>query len=431
MPLPARSLVFCAAAAVAMLSETAIRLHAQDAAGLTIHAETRVVLVDAVTVDKKGKFIRDLAAKDFRLWEDGKEQKIAGFSLESSGVSPERPAAHYIALFFDTSTADQASQVTVRQQGIRFVDGFASPDRYMAVVNYNMNGGLRVARNFTTDRDQLKKALSEVPAGWSPTPIAPGDGARALGRNGRGRGIAAPAIDTSGYRNMLASLRSLVNSLAVIRGRKALVFFSGGIPPAEDLLTDVKATIDACNKANVAVYTVGSGPAGGGGSTDASLSPGLAQATNRLDVGTQDSNITRGLAEGTGGIAFLTTNNLAEALGRVAQEQDEYYLLTYTPALESAEGSCHELRVKVDRRDLEVRARKQGLLHVETAGRPFRKARRQRSRNTRRGRCRRQHDGEDAASLVLLGAQYCAGQPRYGDHALRDEIREGKRQTAR
>ena len=186
MNLPARTIVFCAVAA-ALLGETAVRLHAQDAGpGLTIKAETRVVLVDAVAVDKKGKFVRDLTTKDFRVWEDGKEQKISGFSLESSGVTPERPDAHYIALFFDTSTATQASQVTVRQQGIRFVDGFASPDRYMAVVDYNANGGLHIAQNLTTDRDQLRKALSQIPAGWSPTPIAPGDGARALGGRGGG-----------------------------------------------------------------------------------------------------------------------------------------------------------------------------------------------------------------------------------------------------
>jgi VWFA-related protein len=346
MALPARTLVFCAvaAAAAAILSETAIRLHAQDAAaGLIIHAETRVVLVDAVAVDKKGKFIRDLAAKDFRVWEDGKEQKIAGFSLESSGVSPERPAAHYIALFFDTSTAAPAAQLTVRQQGIRFVDGFASPDRYMAVVDYNANGGLHIAQNLTTDRDRLRKALSQVPAGWRPTPIAPGDGARAL--SGRGRGITAPPIDTSASRNMLASLRSLVDSLAAIRGRKALVFFSGGIPASSDLLTDMQATIDACNKANVAVYTVGSGPEGSSAATIGS-------------VDAEDRNIIRNLSEGTGGIAFMATSDLAESLGKIAQEQDQYYLLTYTPAVDSAEESCHELRVKVDRKDLEVRARK-------------------------------------------------------------------------
>src|ERR1700733_7295614 len=80
-------------------------LFAQDAgAGPLIRSETRTVLVDAVAIDKKGKFATDLTQKDFRIWEDGKEQKLTGFSLESSGVSAERPTRADIAMFFDTST---------------------------------------------------------------------------------------------------------------------------------------------------------------------------------------------------------------------------------------------------------------------------------------------------------------------------------------
>ena len=135
-----------------------------------LRSETRVVLVDAVAVDKKGKFTQDLTEKDFKNWEDGKEQKISRFSHESSGVSPERPSKHYIAMFFDTSTAGQGGMISVRQEAVRFVDGFASPDRYMAVINYNFDGGLRIAQNFTTDRDQLKKALSLIQSSSNSTP---------------------------------------------------------------------------------------------------------------------------------------------------------------------------------------------------------------------------------------------------------------------
>ena len=95
--------------------------------------------------------------KDFRIWEDGKEQKLTGFSLESLGVSPERPTRHYIAMFFDTSTAAQTTQVVVRQEALRFVDGFASPDRYMAVIDYGFDSGIHIAQNFTTDRDSAQE----------------------------------------------------------------------------------------------------------------------------------------------------------------------------------------------------------------------------------------------------------------------------------
>lgn len=332
-------------------------VHAQDAAaGLTLRSETRVVLVDAIAVDKKGKFIRDLTQKDFRIWEDGKEQKIGSFYLESSGVNPERPNKHYIAMLFDAS-AGQAGQIAARQEATRFVDGFASPDRYMAVTSYNPNGELHVAQNFTTDRDQLKRALSQAQAGSpgaSHIPTAPGGGAGALARGGAN---IAREVDTSTYRNLLSSLRNLVNSLATIRGRNALIFFANGLPLSSELAPDLQLIINAANKANVAIYTVGRPPAGGAGTASIGASASSTGYRTQMPAD-EDQNLTRGLAEGTGGIAFLTTNDLAESLGKVAREQDEYYLLTYTPTVDSAEGSCHELRVKADRRDLEVRARK-------------------------------------------------------------------------
>jgi hypothetical protein len=75
-----------------------------------MHAETRLVLVDAVALDRKNSFARDLTQKDFRIWEDGREQKITSFSLESAGLSPERSSKHYIALFYDSYTVTPASK---------------------------------------------------------------------------------------------------------------------------------------------------------------------------------------------------------------------------------------------------------------------------------------------------------------------------------
>ncbi len=56
----------------------------------------------------------------------------------------------------------------------------------------------------------------------------------------------------------------------------------------------------------------------------------------------------------------------------IAAEQDEYYLIGYTPATDSAEGSCHDLKLKVDRSDLEVRARKEPSVHGKARGRACR-----------------------------------------------------------
>ena len=62
------------------------------------------------------------------------------------------------------------------------------------------------------------------------------------------------------------------------------------------------------------------------------------------------------LAEGTGGFIIANTNDLLGGLQRISKDQNEYYLLAYTPP-ESAEGSCHTIKVKVNRGGLNVRAR--------------------------------------------------------------------------
>lgn len=352
-----QSLVLYAAAL--LVGSAVYALHAQDAGGAAgsndtiIRAETRLVLVDAVAVDKKNQFARDLTQKDFRIWEDGKEQKITSFSLESSGVSPERTNKHYIAMLFDTTTAGQTSQVAMRQEATHFIDGFASPDRYMAVVNYA--NGLQITQNFTADAERLKKALALVQSTAVNNAGLVRDGARSTSTS-----TLAMQVDTSPYRNLLASLRSLASSLSAIKGRKALVLFTGGASFSSDIAPDVTATIDACNKANVAIYTV-SGTTGGtadkvinNGNNRRSTPADLAQ----LSPAAPDQNLLGALADGTGGLLFATTNDLANSLGKVAIEQDHYYLLGYTPAVDAAEGTCHELNVKVDRSDLDVRARK-------------------------------------------------------------------------
>src|ERR1700687_1476541 len=69
--------------------------------GPVIKTETKLVLVDTVVTDKKGNYIRDLTAKDFKVWEDNKEQPIKGFSFEADGASQTPSQRRYLVLFFD------------------------------------------------------------------------------------------------------------------------------------------------------------------------------------------------------------------------------------------------------------------------------------------------------------------------------------------
>src|SRR5581483_894424 len=68
------------------------------------HSETRIVPVDVVVQDKKGNYVHDLEQKDFKVWEDNKEQPIRNFSFEADPNSPLAQQKKYLVLFFDLSS---------------------------------------------------------------------------------------------------------------------------------------------------------------------------------------------------------------------------------------------------------------------------------------------------------------------------------------
>ena len=67
-----------------------------------------------------------------------------------------------MVLFFDTSTRDFLNQVVVRQAAAKFIDANVAPNRHMAVVDFG--NALRVAQNFTSDADRIKKAVADLQA---------------------------------------------------------------------------------------------------------------------------------------------------------------------------------------------------------------------------------------------------------------------------
>ena len=452
-----RAMVFAGIVLECALGRTQPAVYPQT--GPAIKAEARLVLVDAVVTNKQAKYVHDLTAKEFRVWEDGKEQTITSFSFEADAAANSAKRRRYLVLFFDNSTISLGDQAYARRAAVQFIEANVGPDRLMAVVNFG--GSLQIAQNFTTNADRLKRAAGE--RGFSNT--SPDDPTEVAS-------LATPALRSAGnsfgVRSVLLALRTLAKNLASIPGRKSLIFLTEGFPLLPDDLPELTAVIDACNKANVAVYPIdvrglvtnvgmpardpavragsgfpspahsflrlaaftpptsmafwqrpgggvggggtppggGSGgnpggskvPVGGGGRAGAgnpgggttpggrspSTPPGGSVGRGGTGGGTappiqtypnsnpmahprvivppvptsalENQNVMYALAAGTGGFVIANTNGLLEGLQKIGSEQDEYYMLGYSPA-ESAEGSCHSLKVKVDRPGVTVRAR--------------------------------------------------------------------------
>ena len=64
------------------------------------------------------------------------------------------------------------------------------------------------------------------------------------------------AVADFGVRTLLLAVRSVAKSLANVPGRKSMILFSSGFPLTPEAESELTATIDVCNKANVAIYPV-------------------------------------------------------------------------------------------------------------------------------------------------------------------------------
>ncbi|MGB9470989.1 MAG: VWA domain-containing protein [Candidatus Acidiferrum sp.] len=215
-----------------------------------IKTESRIVLVDAVVTDKKGNYIRDLTQQDFKVYEDNKEQAITSFSFGSDVPAGEnRPQRHYVILFFDNASMQRLDQVQARKAAATFIEQNAAGDRVMAIAEFG--GTLQVTQDFTSNPELLKSAISV-----SRTPhMETNSQSSSIG--GSPLNLAASASDL-GARSMFLSIRTLAMNLRSIAGRKTLILFSAGFPLMSDptRLAQLTATIDACNKANVTVYSL-------------------------------------------------------------------------------------------------------------------------------------------------------------------------------
>src|SRR5258707_3867142 len=222
---------------------------------VVIRKESRLVLVDAVVTDKKGNYVRDLTDKDFKIYEDNKEQPVASFSSGADISVQAKGQKHYLILFFDNSSMAAPDQIQARGAAAKFVQANAGPDRMMAVVDFG--GKLHIVQNFTANPDALTAAVKGVK--YSSVDSNAADASSSLGPvtvASTGLSSLSNAEADFGARTMLLSVRSLAKNLRTVPGRKMLVLFSAGFAVTAENESELTATIDACNKANVAIYSL-------------------------------------------------------------------------------------------------------------------------------------------------------------------------------
>ena len=177
-------------------------------------------------------------------------------------------------------------------------------------------------------------------------------------------------------RRALELVKSVAGWMTDIHGRrKSLLSFSEGIDydiydvfnnrSATSVMQDARDPIAAAQRANVGIYAVdprGLTQLGDETIAIASLSDnpqvreGSPAAFQRELLLAQESLIT--LADETGGMAVVRTNDIPGALARIASENSTYYLLGYHTDASRSPGRFRKIEVRVKRPGLQVRARR-------------------------------------------------------------------------
>lgn len=141
-----------------------------------------VVSVSAVVRDRKGRFVGDLARKDFVIVEEGDERPILDFRAESDG--PVK-----IALLFDVSGSMRlgSKAVDARQAARQLVSALRRSDE---AALFMFDTTLHQVQGFTSDVAALDAALDRVDPPYGQTSLydAVAETARAVANAGSGEG---------------------------------------------------------------------------------------------------------------------------------------------------------------------------------------------------------------------------------------------------
>jgi VWFA-related protein len=162
-----------------------------------------------------------------------------------------------------------------------------------------------------------------------------------------------------------ASIATVVRAMASLPGQRTLILVSSGFLTIEaDMMTAESRLIDLAARSNVLISAV---DARGLYTTELNAnerSPALAGRSLQLNSDYHGTalnlaeNSMAELADGTGGTYFHNSNDLTAGLRELTQAPQYVYLLELSLDDVKLNGSYHRLKVKVDRKGVELQARR-------------------------------------------------------------------------
>ncbi len=242
-----------------------------------------------------------------------------------------------------------------------YIEKQMSPADLVAVASVGQS--LTILRDFTSDRELLKSTLAafDVTAGTGFEQPAAADAVDATDTTDTDP--ADLPLDDSEFGifnndRRLRAMKVLAEALAPIEQKKAILYFSSGMSrTGSDNQVELRAVINAANKANTSIYPIdsrgltavvpgGAAGRGGGRGGGSNVFSGRAMLSQFSSLNASQETLTT-LAADTGGQAFIDTNDFGPAFTRVQRDMSAYYLLGYNSSNVTQDGKFRRITVRL------------------------------------------------------------------------------------
>lgn len=347
----------------------------------TTVAPARLVRLNVVVLDQDNHSVRDLTADDFRVFDRGKQQRIAVFRRNERKPEDAAPPApntfsnrsasappHAVVVLFDLLNDHIASRGYAQHEIVKAIERLPSGDDIFLYL-LTMAGKLYPVRPLPGPEGPPAAAS----AGWGKQ-IGP-----LLDRGMRDVFMARPPemvwdVDYR-VRTTYTALSEMSAALAAIPGRKSIVWITHGIPIAigprrtgtddwidySGYLRQLSLRFD---ESNVAIYPVVLSPPGMSeptSATDDSPRPGGGISRPTMDAGdpvrgVESLDTLQQFAGLTGGRTYM--EDVKSAITEAVDESRAGYLIEFDPHPQKWDGKYHKLRVTCARPKVRVETKK-------------------------------------------------------------------------
>ena len=279
-----RALSFHRCAFVSLLaSASTLALFAQ------FRSDTRLVVLHASVVDKKGKLLTNLKQDDFKVFENGQPQLVKIFRREDVPVS--------LGIIIDDSGSMMTKRARVEAAALSLVRE-SNPQDEVFIVNFNDDAFLDVP--FTSDPKKLEQGLARI--------------------DSRGGTAMRDAINMSlDYVKQEAK-----------KDKKVLLVITDGNDNAST--ASLEKLVTRANQGDTLIYAIG-----------------LFTDEEKHEA-TKARRALNELTNATGGLAFYPreVSDVQALAVEIAHDIRSQYTIAYTPSIQALDGSYRQIKVTAD-----------------------------------------------------------------------------------